>query len=81
MKTFLVKLKILAGEYEKSSNQLIEAENKVAAGNEALVNECHDTPEWTDSGVADLGWEFHYSVYSCKEIAPEHVSILKTYFN
>ena len=81
MKTFLVELKIQAGEYEKSCLKLENAETKEEAGKMAILGECHGEPEWTDTGAADLGWEFHYSVYNCKEVLPEHVSILESYFN
>jgi len=83
MKYFVVKLTIQAGEYEKSRTKLIRAENMDDAGKQAMLNECHsgigEGAEWTESGIADLGWEFHYSVSSVQEVLPEHVSTLKLY--
>ncbi|MGO3452454.1 MAG: hypothetical protein ACTIM4_14365 [Marinomonas sp.] len=83
MKTFIVKVEIQAGEYQKHSTKLVEAHSHSEAETNALEGECHGTlgenAEWTKSGIADLGWEFHYSVHRSVEVDPEHVSILNKY--
>lgn len=83
MKTFIVKLDIQAGEYQKSTTKLVKATSQNEAETIALEGECHGTlgesAERTESGIADLGWEFHYSVYSSVEVSPEHVSVLERY--
>lgn len=85
MPKFVIYLKIQAGEYEKSSRTLVDAISKEEAEKTALLGECHgsigSSSEWTEKGIADLNWEFHYSVNSCKEVAEEHVDILCAYFN
>lgn len=70
MKTFLVKLDIRAGEYEKTAMTLIEAENAVLAGDYAIHGEAHgpEVLDWDDRGAYDLGGEFHYSVSSTHEL-------------
>ena len=85
MRTYFIVVIIKAGEYEKRVTKLIHAENEDEACTNALTGECHGciesgTAEWTDNGIADLGWEFHYSIDSCKEVPSEHAKILKTYF-
>jgi len=83
MKTFIVKLDIQSGEYQKSTQKLIKADSPKEAETNALTGECHgtlgETAEWTENGIADLGWEFHYSVSSCVEVDPEHVAVLEQY--
>ncbi|MDC8832927.1 hypothetical protein [Alteromonas gilva] len=83
MKNFVVKLNIQTGEYEKNCTKLIVADNQEDAGNQAMLSECHgdlgESAEWTESGISDLFWEFHYSVYSVTEVKPEHYEILKLY--
>lgn len=86
MNYYVVNIKIQTGEYEKNSLVLLQALNKVEAEKEALLAECHGeidvTAEWTQNGgIADLGWEFHYSIGSCKEVKAEHVGILTEYIN
>ena len=82
----VVNIKIRTGEYEKNSLVLLQALNKEEAEQEALLAECHGeidvTAEWTQNGgIADLGWEFHYSIGSCKEVKAEHAGILTEYLN
>lgn len=70
MKTFLVKLDIRAGEYEKTSICLVEAETAERAGDYAIHGEAHDPEslDWSCGGAYDLGGEFHYSVSSTTEL-------------
>ena len=83
MKTFLVEVVIQTGEYQKKATKLIQASTQTEAESYALTGECHGTlgesAEWVDGGIADLGYEFHYSVKSCVEVAPEHVRVLSQY--
>ncbi len=82
MNTYYVVLKIAAGEYEKASDSLCQAENEDEAERNALLGECHDDAEdleWADGGVYDCGGEFHYKVRSCELVAPEDVTVLKKY--
>ncbi|MCB5162947.1 hypothetical protein [Marinomonas algarum] len=83
MKTFIVKVEIQAGEYQKQATALVKGKSQTEAEAIALEGECHgtlgDNAEWTQSGIADLGWQFHYSVHSSTEVEPEHVSILNKY--
>ena len=83
MKTFIVKLNIQAGEYAKSTQKLIKALSVEEAERKALLDECHGTigenSEWAHGGIANLAWEFHYSVSSCIEVSPEHVRTLELY--
>jgi hypothetical protein len=86
MKYFIVKLVIQAGEYEKSCHKLIQAESEESADEKALLGECHGsiedgTAEWTKSGIVDLGGEFHYSIFSCKEVKAEDVNVLSNYLH
>lgn len=82
MKAFLVKLRIRIGEYEKSAIHFVRAETEDEAMEEALWGECHNDPKENDqdeSGIYDAHGEFYYSVTGCKEVAPEHESILARY--
>lgn len=82
MKTFLVKLSIRSGEYEKTSNTLVTAPFEWLAKDFAMALEAHDpeTMRWSSSEVSEMGCEFVYSVYSITEVAPSEVPVLSTYF-
>lgn len=83
MKTFLVEVVIQTGEYQKKATKLIQASTQTEAESYALASECHgalgQSSEWTEGGIADLHWEFHYRVGGCKEVAPAHVDVLRQY--
>lgn len=81
-KTFFVKVKIRAGEYEKNSSCLISAPNNSLASDYACYCESHNPTdlEWNQNGVMDLGGEFAYSA-SVSEIQREDANILKRYHN
>jgi hypothetical protein len=82
MKTFLVSLKIQAGEYEKSSSCLVSANTEALAVDYAIYLEAHDpdTLDWDDNGASDLGWEFYYTGSGTKEVPAEEAQILAKYF-
>lgn len=84
MNTYIVKLKIISGEFEKQGITLVRADNSLEASKQALVNECHDTLEsgrigFADGGVYDVGGEFYYSVLNCVLVEDAHISILEQY--
>lgn len=83
MKTFLVEVVIQAGECQKKTTKLVQATSQTEAESYALTSECHgdlgEGTEWTESGIADLDWEFHYQVGGCKEVEPAHVAVLRQY--
>lgn len=87
MKLFIVELKIIAGEYEKSSKKLVEANTSADACDAALLGECHGSigqgAEYDEdrSGISDMYWTFHYSVSSCIEVAEKHADVIRLYFN
>ncbi|GIU42924.1 hypothetical protein TUM4438_10640 [Shewanella sairae] len=86
MNTYIVRLVIQAGEYEKSSMVLVKAADEDEAKGTALIEECHgaidnETAEWTSTGILDLGGEFHHRVSFCCLVRPEHVDMLKAYLN
>ena len=83
--TYFVKLNIQSGEYQKDCIKLIFAQSEDKAMQSALSSECHGsledgTAELTETGISDLGNEFHYSVAECKKVAPEDVIVLRSYF-
>lgn len=82
---YLVSLKIRTGEYEKSSKQLICAPNSSAAGDYAMYCESHDPDslEWSSKHncVADMGWQFAYSVISADLVNPSDLPALRKHFN
>lgn len=84
MKSFIVKVCIRAGEFEKNCTKFVKANTSAEAESQALLGECHgelgEDTEWTENGIADVGWQFHYSVNSCIEVSPEHAAILQAYF-
>ena len=83
-KSFLVILKIVIGNYEKSSKKIVEASTDDEARKTALWGECHFEPredDYENDGVYDCHGEWHYSVASCVEIAPEHTEILRSYLH
>jgi hypothetical protein len=82
MKFYYIDIEIIAGDYEKSSASLQQAENEEEAKRNALIGECHDDPEdleWDDGGVYDCAGEFHYKVRSCQLVAPEDAAVMAKY--
>ncbi|MFT6903884.1 MAG: hypothetical protein ACJAS1_000529 [Oleiphilaceae bacterium] len=86
MKTYIAKIKIESGGYEKDNRLLISANDPEEAGKTALLEECHceigDGAEWDEFGrIEDVSGDFRYSLHSCIEVAPEHVDFVKAYFH
>lgn len=86
MCVYYVEKKIQSGEYEKTSTVLVSAGSESEACKKALLGECHGCEEdgnieWTDDlAIADLGWEFHYSIYECRKVDETDIPTLKKYF-
>lgn len=83
MKKYFYEIKIQAGDYEKNTHGIVNADTEEEARRNALVSECHydvENLEWSDRGVYDWGYEFHYSVRSCTEIPYWDFEVLGKYF-
>jgi hypothetical protein len=81
MKSYLVKLQLQIGEYEKSSTTVVDADNENDAGVMAQVLECHGNEHWENETVYDLGGEFAYRVRSVTELTPTDAKILKKHIS
>ncbi|MGE4843326.1 MULTISPECIES: hypothetical protein [Buttiauxella] len=81
MHHFMVVLKIQAGEYIKSTQSLIAADDEASAVRIAIEGEAHGDLDWDDNGAYDLGGEFHYSMKRVKRVLPEHLDILHAYID
>lgn len=82
MKRWFIELKIQSGEYEKNTYGVVKADTEEEARRNALINECHydaEDLEWSDHGVYDCGYEFHYSVRFCEEIPEKDWETLSKY--
>lgn len=85
MSDYLVKMTLQVGEYEKSATTLVtDAPSQEAAGEYALVLECHGNPdqiEFHDQWmVYDMGGEMAYKVRGVTEITRKiELAILKKY--
>lgn len=82
MKRYFIELKIQAGEYEKSTSKVVNADTEEEAKHNALLGECHYDEKdlfWDDRGVYDCGGEFHYSVQFCEEIPEKDWETLSIY--
>ena len=85
MSDYLVTLRLVIGEYEKSCRTVVTgAPNEEAAGEFALVLECHGDPsqiEFHDRGlVYDMGGEMAYRVSGTREVTRKlELSVLKKY--
>lgn len=71
MKTYLVDLTIICGEYEKTNKMLVQAKNKELAKCYGIYCEAHepDDLEWQGNMVLDLGGEFGYKASA--DLVPE----------
>lgn len=81
-KYWLVKLRMVIGEYEKTSKHLVEAETAEEAGNTAFSYEQHcDSAEWDDDLEAfmDDGGGMSYRVSSCTEVPWDDAVTLRKY--
>lgn len=87
MNTYLVRINIQTGEYQKIVTTLVDAKTQQEAGKLALENECHaDIGEpdsagtfWHEGGIVDLSWEFYYTLKNIKQIQPEYVEVFREY--
>ena len=82
--TYLIKLKLQIGEYEKSSVHLVESEHSTLAVEAALKNECHhDIGEGAEfmeiDQMEDAHGEMVYRLYSMHKVDPEDVDTLRKY--
>lgn len=85
MKHYFVKLTLIIGEYEKISNLIIEAPDRVSAGRFAMICEAHGEAEFDgdrpDTCLWDLGGEFAYKVNGIEEIKDDDLEVLKKYMH
>lgn len=78
MKSFVIKLHMLLGEYEKSSIHLVRAETREIAEKRAIEMESHNEP--VDIGNGGWGDDFFvYRVDSVKEVSYLTFEYLKEY--
>lgn len=82
LKYWLVKLRMVIGEYEKTSKHFVEAETAEEAGNIAFSYEQHcDDAEWDEdqqSFIDDHGG-MAYRVSSCTQVAWDEAIVLRKY--
>ncbi len=45
-KHYVITLNLVLGEYEKTTHDLISSDNENTAGTQALIQECHDEPDF-----------------------------------
>lgn len=78
-KKYLVKLRLILGEYEKHTTHLIEAEDGEQASEQALADESHND----DAGYQDDGhwWDdgYVYRVDDCVEVPWDDAVVLRKY--
>ena len=82
MSTYIVTLLLRLGEYEKSTQQLIEAASEDDARYIALCGETHNEPlTRADYDNGEEWWDdcYIYEAHGVKVVTPEHVNILKLY--
>lgn len=69
MSHYIVSLKLYLGEYQKSSNHVVVAEDPASAKKTALESECHIKCLMEPDGVSCWdGSEFFYRAVSCREV-------------
>lgn len=67
---YLVKLKLVSGDIEKSSLRLVEADNEREAGVAAMEAEAHYSLNFDDYPEADGCWDGSEWVYTVRGIKP-----------
>lgn len=78
MKHWLVKLILYLGEYEKTSHNVVDADDEYAAWKLALEGECHnDCHMDEDGGSCWDGTEFRYVVYEATELTEQDNATLR----
>lgn len=77
---FFVRLRLYIGEYEKSSKQVLFAEDFEKAAIIAMENECHGTPEFEEGGGAcmDMG-EMRYRIDSICNLEEKDAEVLRRF--
>ena len=78
MKSFVIKLHMLLGEYEKSSICLVRAQTRADAEKRAIEMESHNEPR----DMGDGSWadgDFIYRIDSVKEVSYLTFEYLKEY--
>jgi len=81
-KTWLVKLEMIIGEYEKNARHLVEADTAEQAHAEAFAMEQHcDDAEWDDDMEAFMDDQggMAYRVWSCVEVPWDDAVVLRKY--
>jgi len=75
---FFVKLRLQIGEYEKTSQHVLFAEDFEQAARQALANECHGEPDFEEGGDAcwDMG-EMRYRLDSICNLGRHEAEILR----
>lgn len=85
MKTYFVKLKLVIGEYEKSSSILVRAANEKQAGVYAMYCESHypGSLDWESelTGVYDDCGGLAYRVQRCEEVSVSDYEVMSKYLN
>lgn len=79
MKNYLVNLHLRLGEYEKRTHVVVAANDKKEAGVNALVAECHNTPDFSEFPEKNSVWdgcEFIYSVWSVQPVSDSDMKVL-----
>lgn len=82
MKTYLVKLTIFTGSYEKHTHHLVADTDPVEAGRQAMRDESHDPEDLefeNDTEATDLFGGFVYRVYSITEVEFADIPTLRKY--
>lgn len=70
MNSYLVKLNLIIGEFEKIAYHVVTARNSKSAKKKAIENECHCGAEFTDKNY-DEAWDagqMVYRVYSVEKL-------------
>lgn len=78
-KTYLVKLYVQAGEYEKSAVHLVVANNESEAVDRAIEDEAHSEPIEEGRYTYEDDYSFGYSLRSVTEVDPQDIAVLNKY--
>ena len=75
-KYWMVTLTLHLGEYEKTAYNVVYAADEDSAKRQALIDECHNEPEFKDDGYCWDG-DFAYRVYACRPLSFIEFNVLK----
>jgi hypothetical protein len=80
MNNYLVKIRINAGEYEKNTHQLVQANSFSLAMHYGIYAESHDPEnlDWSENRVIDMGGEFAYHA-SAEKIKQADFEVMSKY--